>query len=925
MALDKELINLKSAGVYRFEEDRSQIIDMPVSQTRLLMGFSKKGPFNTPVYIRDTKQFKDIFGDIDRTLEKKGSYFHRSCLTALLTGPIYVMNMLKLTDVAKFDPTEDPLADHTNLDEVGYLRMSTAANVKNDKFRKALYSGMFNTDKFWYADSDAFMNAIHSNKTIDEEVDTVTYTFDESWKSGDYHTDELNDLLNFTNISKKPISIIVKKSDNAQAYNLTALDWYGSTDVPAFLNKDSMISDFFVDVYVISGNFGGEFMIDNPDYDPLRPEVNPETEEVDNPKKIENPEPYARFATDPIYQKYFDKVKGLKRKFKTTDTTDTAFTSFINESEVSTIAVYTGCLIPNFVDKFGNNIYIEKVINNNVDQIGLLCSVNETLFDDDEYIDGIEGGLDLIGHTAWDLDGNQKDIHIKMLSYDVDFEKGSSNGEDEIPYGYYNYTKETNEDILRELISEAKLTSFENNMIFIKKDLTDNEGKPLSGKDKLDKVNYYSNLKVGNYMIGANVWKDLDGQDDEDDNEWNSRLTRINTVRNVILRNDETYILVICQSEIKTLENDGVRLIETIDTLSNNLHVYTLNGFKLKKGKSQGTEYIGHIPNGDNGMQNAIIDYVLGDAVDSAIAKGLQSRDIITFRYIVDTFGLGLEANCKWKFASLCKKRQSAFAILNAPAAKDFRNSMNPSFKDGAALSSMYISQGGNLSKNPDWLFSLPTIEQGASWCGFYYPYITIRDLSKNIQVPPAAYVSNNYMEKYVNAHPWSLVAGTRRGVISGSGVVGVEVSIDDYDRDYLEPFGFNCIVWKKNVGPVIFANKTAQQTPKSALSSIHVREAVIYIQDGVENILKHYLFEMNTAQTRLEIKTLVDNFLKSVQANDGVYDFKTVMNESNNTPEVIDNNMGVLDMYIEPVKGLEIIAQRLTILKTGAIATGEI
>lgn len=893
MALDKELINLKSAGVYRFEEDRSQIIDMPVSQTRLLMGFSKKGPFNTPVYVRDTKQFKDIFGDIDRTLEKKGSYFHRSCLTALLTGPIYVMNMLKLNDT---DPcTEEEFeAGHTDLDEVGYLRMSTAANVKNDKFRKALYSGMFNTDKFWYADSEAFMNNIHTFASFDKEVDVASYTFDESWKPGDYNTDSLNDLLNFTNISKKPISVIVKKSDNAQSYNLTALDWYGSTDVPAFLNKDSLISDFFVDVYVISGNFGGEFTKED---------------------GTVNENPYERFATDPVYQRYFDKKKGLKRKFKETDTTDTAFTSFINESEVTTIAIYTGCLIPNFVDKFGNNIYIEKVINNNVDQIGLLCCVNETLFDNDEYMDGIKGGLDLIGHTAYDFDGNFAVDNVKMLSYDVDSENVKER------QGYYTYEVVTDEDTLKDLEAEAGI-NLEKNMVFIHKNL---EG--LSGNEKREEVKFYSNIKVGNYMIGADVWKDLDGQEDEDEDEWNTRLTRINAVRNIVLRTpgsgsgsatDETYMLVTCQSEIKsTIEGDKVRVVDTLDIMSTNLHVYTLNGFKLKKKV--------HIPDGSNLRQNEIIDYVLGDAVDSALAKGLQSRDIITFRYIVDTFGLGLEANCKWKFASLCKKRQSAFAILNAPAAKDFRNSMNPSFKDGAALSSMYISQGGNLSKNPDWLFSLPTIEQGASWCGFYYPYITIRDLSKNIQVPPAAYVSNNYMEKYINDHPWSLVAGTRRGVISGSGVVGVEVSIDDYDRDYLEPFGFNCIVWKKNVGPVIFANKTAQQTPKSALSSIHVREAVIYIQDGVENILKHYLFEMNTAQTRLEIKTLVDNFLKSVQANDGIYDFKTVMNETNNTPEVIDNNMGVLDMYIEPVKGLEIIAQRLTILKTGAISTGEI
>lgn len=901
MALDKELINLKAAGVYRSEEDRSQIIDMPVSQTRLLMGFSKKGPFNTPVYVRDTKQFKDIFGDIDRTLEKKGSYFHRSCLTALLTGPIYVMNMLKLNDT---DPcTEQEYEEEkTDLDEVGFIQMSTAANVQNGKFKKALYSGMFNTDKFWYADSEAFFNNIHTIYSFDDEIDTAYYQLDESYKPNDYHEDELNDLLNFTNISKKPISVIVKKSDNAQSYNLTALDWYGSTDVPAFLSKDSMISDFFVDVYVISGNFGGEFTKED---------------------GTVNENPYERFATDPVYQRYFDKKKGLKRKFKETDTTDTAFTAFINESEVSTIAIYTGCLIPNFVDKFGNNIYIEKVINNNVDQIGLLCSVNETLFDNDEYMDGIKGGLDLIGHTAYDFDGNFAVDNVRMLSYDVDSENVKER------HGYYTYETVTDEDTLRDLEAEAGI-KLEKNMVFIHKNL---DG--LSGNEKLEEVKFYSNIKVGNYMIGADVWKYLDGQEDEDEDEWNTRLTRINAVRNIVLRvpgsgsgsaTDETYMLVTCQSEIKsTIEGDKVRVVDTLDTMSTNLHVYTLNGFKLKKGKSQGTGYVGHIPNGENGMQNSIIDYVLGDAVDSHIAKGLQSRDIITFRYIVDTFGLGLETNCKWKFASLCKKRQSAFAILNAPAAKDFRNSTDPSFKDGSALSSLYISQGGNLSKNPSWLFSLPTIEQGASWCGYYFPYITVRDLGKNIQVPPAAYVSNNFMEKYVNDHPWSLVAGTRRGIISGSGVVGVEMSIDDDDRANLEPFGFNCIVWKKNVGPVIFANKTAQQTPKSALSSIHVREAVIYIQDGVENILKHYLFEANTAQTRLEIKTLVDNFLKSVQANDGIYDFKTVMNESNNTPEVIDNNMGVLDMYIEPVKGMEIIAQRLHILKTGAISTGEI
>jgi phage tail sheath protein FI len=178
-------------------------------------------------------------------------------------------------------------------------------------------------------------------------------------------------------------------------------------------------------------------------------------------------------------------------------------------------------------------------------------------------------------------------------------------------------------------------------------------------------------------------------------------------------------------------------------------------------------------------------------------------------------------------------------------------------------------------------------------------------------------------MAKYNSSNAWSIVAGQRRGVISGNQVIGVEATLVHDNRDWLEPVGINSIIWENGVGVEIYANKTAKQSPKSALSSIHVRECCIYIQDNVESILRKYVFEMNTAQTRLEIKTLVDNFLESVKADSGVYDYKTVMDTSNNTQEVIDNNMGVIDIYIEPVRGLEILTQRLTVMKTGGIAAG--
>ena len=89
--------------------------------------------------------------------------------------------------------------------------------------------------------------------------------------------------------------------------------------------------------------------------------------------------------------------------------------------------------------------------------------------------------------------------------------------------------------------------------------------------------------------------------------------------------------------------------------------------------------------------------------------------------------------------------------------------------------------------------------------------------------------------------------------------------------------------------------------------------------------ILKDYVFEFNTAQTRLEIKTLADSFLQGVKQDNGVYDFKNVMDSTNNTNEVIDNNIGIIDTYVEPVKGLEIVVHRTTVLNTGEIQSGNL
>ena len=140
MALSPELLQFKSSGVYRLEFDKSQVASIPAEQIRMVVGFSKEGPFNTPVFVSDTGFFQNVFGQLDRTLERKGSYFHRTALSALERGPILALNLLRLNNDL----------DSATPDIVDYQTFSTASTEINPAEETALFSGFYNKDKFWF-------------------------------------------------------------------------------------------------------------------------------------------------------------------------------------------------------------------------------------------------------------------------------------------------------------------------------------------------------------------------------------------------------------------------------------------------------------------------------------------------------------------------------------------------------------------------------------------------------------------------------------------------------------------------------------------------------------------------------------------------------------------------------------------------------
>lgn len=365
---------------------------------------------------------------------------------------------------------------------------------------------------------------------------------------------------------------------------------------------------------------------------------------------------------------------------------------------------------------------------------------------------------------------------------------------------------------------------------------------------------------------------------------------------------------------------NSIRKFTGIQNFADRYLFTALNGFQI-------TEQ--HLPGSPSQL-----DKILGVITDTNIGKTLADKDIIDFRYIVDTFngGIAPQMGAKSILSRLAKNRQKCLAFINMPSIKEFTESTDPRFTDLPSpqtgtpkpiLNVEYIATGGNLDLGPSYIFSLPDEENGAKYMGTISPNMIIREDNREKSIPMAADMSNNFILKFLSGQPYSIVAGPRRGVISNSKFVRMEYDYLLSDREFLESAGINPIVNIRNVGPMIYANQTAYQKTISATNNLHVRDLLITIEIAVEGILENYLFQFNDASTRTEISAIVNTYLDGVRNAGGIQSYTVKMNDKNNTPEVISRNFGILDIEIEPAYGIQKFINRVTIKKSGGALSG--
>jgi len=204
-----------------------------------------------------------------------------------------------------------------------------------------------------------------------------------------------------------------------------------------------------------------------------------------------------------------------------------------------------------------------------------------------------------------------------------------------------------------------------------------------------------------------------------------------------------------------------------------------------------------------------------------------------------------------------------------------------------------------------------------SSYAATYYPWVQISapNTGKLTWVPPSTIIPSVYAYNDRVGAPWFAPAGFTRGGLS---VIQAERKLAPSDRDDLYAGKVNSLATFPGQGVVAYGQKTLQQKA-SALDRINVRRLLIELKSYIGQVANGLVFEQNTAATRNRFLRQVNPYLDSIQQRQGLYAYKVVMDDSNNTAEVIDRNQLLGQIFIQPTRTAEFIILDFNVTPTGA------
>jgi len=227
--------------------------------------------------------------------------------------------------------------------------------------------------------------------------------------------------------------------------------------------------------------------------------------------------------------------------------------------------------------------------------------------------------------------------------------------------------------------------------------------------------------------------------------------------------------------------------------------------------------------------------------------------------------------------------------------------------------STVINNYGAEAVSLKNWRGALHSTSYAVLDSGYKYQYDRYNDLYR--WIPLNGDIAGTCVRTDATNDAWWSPAGYNRGQIKN--VIKLAYNPNKTGRDILYPNGINPVVTQPGQGTVLFGDKTLQAKP-SAFDRINVRRLFIVLEKAISTAAKYQLFEFNDSFTRAQFKNLVVPYLRTVQGRRGITDFLVVCDETNNTPDIIDSNQFVGDIYIKPARSINFIQLNFVAVPSG-------
>jgi len=377
--------------------------------------------------------------------------------------------------------------------------------------------------------------------------------------------------------------------------------------------------------------------------------------------------------------------------------------------------------------------------------------------------------------------------------------------------------------------------------------------------------------------------------------------------------------------EFKT-DADGVPYIENTGSFANNsryVRVKAVNTPLYNYFDNSGTaksEYTEYMPKAGSGSVN-LDDGQGAFGGASGLVYGTGSNDTTAMYQDINSNSIqGLVAdNYTQSLALLQNKDEYDFEILTMPGV---------TIENGSAAITTAID---TVTERGDAIVVVDTRDYGAtlnqavtsaatvdsSYAATYWPWVQILspETGRYVWSPASTLIPGVYATNDRLGAEWFAPAGFNRGGVGGA--ITTERKLTPAQRDTLYTGKVNPIATFPGQGPTIFGQKTLQ-TKSTALDRVNVRRLLIELKRTIGQIGEGLLFEQNTAATRGRFLNQVNPYLESIQQRQGLYAYRVVMDETNNTADVIDRNQMVGQIYIQPTRTAEFIILDFNVTPTG-------